>query len=81
MGSKRRNRDEIIYRILKACKGRGVKISKIADASNVEFKILSKYINLLIKHDLIEIVKIEAFLYKTTEKGIELCGILSSLER
>jgi predicted transcriptional regulator len=79
MGAKKCCKDEIIYKILKACKGRGIKISKIAGSSDLDFKILPKYINLLVENDLIEIVKIEAVLYKTTEKGIKLCGILSKL--
>jgi len=71
MGTKKRCKDEIIYKILKVCKGRGIKITKIAGSSNVGFKILPKYINLLVENDLIEVVKIEAVLYKTTEKGIK----------
>jgi len=71
MGVKKRCKDEIIYRILKACKGRGIKITKIAGSSDVGFEILPKYINLLVENDLIEVVKIEAFLYKTTDKGVE----------
>lgn len=69
MGSQKRCKDEIIYRILKACKGRGIKITKINGLSDVGFEILPKYINLLVENDLIEVVKIEAVLYKTTEKG------------
>jgi len=71
MGSKKRCKDEIIFEILKACNGRGIKISKIAGSSNVGFEILPKYINLLVESDLIEVVKIEAVLYETTEKGIK----------
>jgi predicted transcriptional regulator len=47
------------------------KISKIAGSTNLGFKILPKYINFLVENDLIEVVKIEAVLYKTTKKGIE----------
>jgi predicted transcriptional regulator len=71
MGVKKRCKDEIIYRILKACKGRGIKITKITGSSNAGFEILPKYINLLVENDLIEVVKMEAVLYKTTKKGIE----------
>ncbi len=60
MGAQRRCKDEIIYRILKACKGRGLKITKINRSSDVGFEILPKYINLLVENDLIEVVKIEA---------------------
>ena len=69
MGSKKRGKDEIIFEILKTCSGRGVKIIKIEGSSNLNFKILPKYINFLVENDLIEVVKIEAVLYKTTEKG------------
>ena len=65
------SKDEIIYRILKSCKGRGIKITNISGSSKVGFEILPKYINLLVENDLIEVVKIEAVLYKTTKKGIE----------
>ena len=79
MGAKKRCKDEIIYRILKACKGRGIKITKIAGSSDVGFEILPKYINLLVENDLIEVVKIEAVLYKTTEKGIKALWHLEQL--
>jgi predicted transcriptional regulator len=79
MGAKKRCKDEIIYRILKACKGRGIKITRIARSSNLGFKILPKYINFLVENDLIEVVKIEAVLYKTTEKGYKALWHLEQL--
>lgn len=79
MGSKKRDKDEIIFEILRACKGRGIKITKISGSSNVSFEILPKYINLLVKNDLIEVVKIEAVLYKTTDKGIKALWHLEQL--
>jgi predicted transcriptional regulator len=69
MGAKKHSKDEIIYRILKACKGRGIKITRISWSSNVGFEILPKYLNYLMEYNLIEIVKIEAVLYRTIEKG------------
>lgn len=80
MAPKRRGRDDIIFEILKTCKGRGVKITKIEGSSNLNFKIISKYINFLVENELIEVERVDAILYKTTKKGLKLYGILNGLQ-
>jgi predicted transcriptional regulator len=71
MGTKKRSQEQILFEILKICNGRGVIITKIAGLSNLNFRSLPKYINLLVENDLIEVVSEDAILYKTTQKGIK----------
>ena len=71
MRAKKRTEDQIIFEILKICEGDGVIITKIVGSLNLNFKTTPKYINLLVKNELIEVVNGEAILYKTTPKGIK----------
>jgi predicted transcriptional regulator len=80
MGAKKRGQDQIIFEILKVCNGRGVIITKIAGLSNLNFRSLPKYINLLVENDLIAVVSEGAILYKTLTRitwGIDLIQAVS----
>jgi len=79
MGAKKRGKDQIVYEILKICNGRGVIITKIAGTSNLNFRSMPKYINLLVENELVEIVREDATLYRTTQKGTIALRLLEQL--
>ena len=71
MRTKKRSQEQILFEILKICNGRSVIITKIAGLSNLNFRSLPKHINLLVENDLLEVVREDALLYKTTQKGVK----------
>jgi predicted transcriptional regulator len=68
VAAKRRCKDEIIFEILKTCNGRGVKITKIEGSSNLNSRFYRKFINFLVENELIEVVKVDAILYKQPKR-------------
>lgn len=67
----KRSNDVIVSQILEVCIG-GASKTKIVYQSNLNFRTVNPYIDLLIKRSLIEIVRDNRIIYKTTDKGIEL---------
>ncbi len=68
---RKRSSDMIIAQILEVCIDGATK-TRIVYQSNLNFRTVNPYINLLIKRRLIETAQANRKLYKTTDEGIEL---------
>lgn len=67
----KRSKDEIMIRILTVC-SEGAGKTKIVYQSNLNFKTINPYLELLVKNGMIEVKEGQIKLYKTTAKGKEL---------
>lgn len=68
---RKRSSDVIISQILEVCID-GASKTRIVYKSNLNFRTVNPYIDLLIKRRLIETIQDNCKLYKTTKEGIEL---------
>jgi predicted transcriptional regulator len=57
MNAKKRTKTRSFLKILQICNGKGAIITRIACSSNLNFKIILKYINLLVENSSIELVR------------------------
>ena len=67
----KRDREEIITRILSIC-SRGATKTRIVYQANLNFRTVVPYINLLVKNGMIKIKIGKNDIYETTDKGEEL---------
>jgi len=79
----KRSREEIITSILSVC-SEGAGKTRVVYQTNLNFKTINPYLELLIKNGMIEIKEGQNRIYQTTDKGKELLksfkAIQSSLE-
>ncbi|MFB3764165.1 MAG: winged helix-turn-helix domain-containing protein [Methanotrichaceae archaeon] len=71
MMRRKRSSDMIIAQILEVCIDGATK-TRIVYQSNLNFRTVNPYIDLLVRRRLIETAQDNRKLYKTTEEGIEL---------
>lgn len=78
--SRKRHRDQILCQILRTCQDSGASKTKIVYQSNMNFRTIVPYIDLLIENELIE--KVDGFPteYYTTSKGLKTIKCLNELE-
>jgi predicted transcriptional regulator len=67
----KRSKDEIMIRILTVC-SEGAGKTRVVYQSNLNFKTINPYLELLVKNGMIEIKEGQIKIYKTTAKGKEL---------
>jgi predicted transcriptional regulator len=77
--NKRRRRDMIIAQILEICND-GANKTRVVYASNINFKLVTLYLDKLINNGLIEKLEGRPTLYKTTKKGLETLENLKALQ-
>jgi predicted transcriptional regulator len=74
----KRNRHEIISKILSVCIGEASK-TRIVYQANLNFRTVNPYLDLLIKANMIEVRHGQRTLYETTQKGINLMKSLNQI--
>lgn len=67
----RRSREEIVSKILDVCIN-GANKTKIVYQSNLNFRTINPYLDLLIGKDLIKVSQGQILLYETTPQGINM---------
>ena len=65
----KRTKNELIVEILEICLEDNKSKTRIVYQANMNFKVASSYLDLLIKNGLIDVIEDKMTLYKTTEKG------------
>ncbi len=73
----RRDRDQIIAKILEVCKDTGACKTKIIYKSNMSFNTIQPYLEALVRDKLIEVD--DQGLYKTTKEGNEILAHLKAI--
>ncbi|VVB70272.1 Winged helix-turn-helix [uncultured archaeon] len=76
----RRSKDQMIIEILRICID-GENVTKIVYQSNTNFTTIKAYLDLLMKHDLVEYMDSSQKIYKTTGKGLEIMRRLQDLQK
>lgn len=74
----KRNRDEIISKILSISIG-GASKTRIVYQANLNFRTVGPYLDLLIKTNMIEVRREQQILYETTQKGIDLMKSINQI--
>jgi predicted transcriptional regulator len=74
----KRNRDEIVSKILSICIGAACK-TRIVYQANLNFRTVSPYLDLLIKSNMIEVRRDQRIHYETTQKGIDLMKSINQI--
>ena len=67
----KRTREEIVSRILDVCQN-GASKTKIVYQTNLNFRTINPYLDLLIGKNLIKVSQGRILLYETTPRGIDL---------
>lgn len=74
----KRNRDEIISKILSISIG-GASKTRIVYQANLNFRTVGPYLDLLIKTNMIVVRREQQILYETTQKGIDLMKSINQI--
>lgn len=75
----KRNRDEIISKILSISIG-GASKTRIVYQANLNFRTVGPYLDLLVKTNMIEVRRDQQILYETTQKGINLMKSINQIQ-
>jgi predicted transcriptional regulator len=78
--TKQRSKSQIIAQILDLCQGDGASKTMIVYQVNLNFRTVMTYLNLLLKKDLLETIKGDRPIYKTTPAGGRALETLRSAE-
>jgi predicted transcriptional regulator len=74
----KRNREEIISQILHVCKDGAIK-TRVVYQTNLNFKTVEPYLELLIRNNLLEVQNGEKKMYETTQKGENLLQAINQV--
>jgi predicted transcriptional regulator len=74
----KRNREEIISQILHVCKDGAIK-TRVVYQTNLNFKTVEPYLDLLIRNNLLEVQNGEKKMYETTQKGENLLHAINQV--
>lgn len=74
----KRNREEIISQILHVCIDGAIK-TRVVYQTNLNFKTVEPYLDLLIRNNLLEVQNGEKKMYETTQKGENLLQAINQV--
>jgi predicted transcriptional regulator len=81
LANKRRSRTEIVTDILRVASGRGTSITALVYRSNSNFNRTRKYVEMLLRRNLLERSDSSSSTYRTTPKGEAAMKILTDLDQ
>lgn len=77
---RKRYTNQILYKILEVCNGDGASKTAVVYASEMNFKTIVPYLDLLIENGLLEVISKNAKYYRITSKGDRALNCLRILE-